>query len=186
MTFDFTEHNKMEIHTNVSEPWKVTLVDTGLNTMTGGRIKRIQKYIGNKTFMLTYGDGVSDVNIAELVNFHKKQNKIATMTAVNIGQRFGVLDIEENGQVSNFREKQESDGGVINGGYMVLEPQVFDYIEGDETVFEKQPLEKLAEDGQLVAYRHDGFWKCMDTQRDKIQLENLIAINNAPWMKWKR
>lgn len=108
------------------------------------------------------------------------------MTAVNIGQRFGVLDIEENGQVSNFREKQESDGGVINGGYMVLEPQVFDYIEGDETVFEKQPLEKLAEDGQLVAYRHDGFWKCMDTQRDKIQLENLIAINNAPWMKWKR
>lgn len=108
------------------------------------------------------------------------------MTAVNIGQRFGVLDIEENGQVSNFREKQESDGGVINGGYMVLEPQVFDYIEGDETVFEKQPLEKLAEDGQLVAYRHDGFWKCMDTQRDKIQLENLIAINNAPWMNWKR
>ena len=108
------------------------------------------------------------------------------MTAVNIGQRFEVLDIEENGQVSNFREKQESDGGVINGGYMVLEPQVFDYIEGDETVFEKQPLEKLAEDGQLVAYRHDGFWKCMDTQRDKIQLENLIAINNAPWMNWKR
>ena len=186
VTFDFTEHNKMEIHTNVSEPWKVTLVDTGLNTMTGGRIKRIQKYIGNETFMLTYGDGVSDVNIAELVNFHKKQNKIATMTAVNIGQRIGVLDIEENGQVSNFREKQESDGGVINGGYMVLEPQVFDYIEGDETVFEKQPLEKLAEDGQLVAYRHDGFWKCMDTQRDKIQLENLIAINNAPWMNWKR
>ena len=162
VTFDFTEHNKMEIHTNVSEPWKVTLVYTGLNKMTVVRIKRIQKYI------------------------HKKQNKIATMTAVNIGQRFGVLDIEENGQVSNFREKQESDGGVINGGYMVLEPQVFDYIEGDETVFEKQPLEKLAEDGQLVAYRHDGFWKCMDTQRDKIQLENLIAINNAPWMNRKR
>ena len=177
---------KVQVLRGNSEPWKVTMVDTGLETLTSGRILKVRDYIGNEPFFLTYGDGVSDVNIAELVNFHKKQNKIATMTAVNIGQRFGVLDIEENGQVSNFREKQESDGGVINGGYMVLEPQVFDYIEGDETVFEKQPLEKLAEDGQLVAYRHDGFWKCMDTQRDKIQLENLIAINNAPWMNWKR
>lgn len=184
ITFDFKNNNQMEVHTNVSEPWKVTLVDTGLNTMTGGRIKRIQPYIGDETFMLTYGDGVSDVDICKLVEFHKSHGKIATMTAVNVGQRFGVLEIEEGGIVSNFREKNDSDGGVINAGYMVLEPRIFDFIDGDECVFEKKPLESVAEKGELVAYRHNGFWKCMDTQRDKQQLEEMIASGNAPWMQW--
>lgn len=185
VTFDFTQENKMEIHSNVAEPWKVTLVDTGLNTMTGGRIKRVQQYIGNEPFMLTYGDGVADVNIKELVKFHQSHGKIATMTAVNVGQQFGVLEIEKDGTISKFREKSNSDGGVINAGYMVLNPQIFDYIEGDSTVFEKAPLENVAKDGQLVAYMHKSFWKCMDTQRDKQQLEDMIATKNAPWMLWE-
>ena len=135
VTFDLAK-NEMTVHDNFAEPWKVTLVDTGLNTMTGGRVKRIQKYIGNETFMLTYGDGVSDVNIKELVEFHKKNSKIATLTAINVGQKFGVLDVKENGEIKAFREKDNKDGALINGGYMVLEPQIFDYIEGDSTVFE--------------------------------------------------
>lgn len=184
ITFDFTKENQMEVHSNVAEPWKVTLVDTGLNTMTGGRIKRIQPYIGDETFMMTYGDGVSDINICELVDFHKKHGKIATMTAVNVGQRFGVLEIEEDGTISAFREKDNADGGVINAGYMVMEPGIFDYIDGDTTVFEKEPLEKVSKEGQLVAYRHKGFWKCMDTQRDKQKLEQLIKSGEAPWMQW--
>lgn len=184
ITFDFTRENAMEVHSNVVEPWKVTLVDTGLNTMTGGRIKRIQPYVGNETFMLTYGDAVADVNISELMEFHRKHGKIATMTAVNIGQQFGVLEIEQDGRISQFREKNNSDGGVINAGYMVMEPKIFDYIEGDDTVFEKEPIEHVAADGQLMAYRHTGFWKCMDTQRDKMKLEELIATGQAPWMKW--
>lgn len=186
ITFDFTKQNAMEIHSNVAEPWKVTLVDTGLNTMTGGRIKRIQPYVGNETFMMTYGDGVSDINISKLVEFHKKHGKIATLTAVNVGQQFGVLDIDSSGSISRFREKNDSDGGVINAGFMVLEPGIFDYLEGDSTVFERTPIERVAADGQLMAYRHDGFWQCMDTQRDRQKLEGLIASGEAPWMVWNK
>ena len=184
VTFDFTDGSSMEVHNNVGEPWKVTLVDTGLYTMTGGRIKRIQPYVQGETFMLTYGDGVSDVNIKELEAFHKEHGKLATVTAVNVGQRFGVLDIEQDSRISSFREKDDSDGGMINGGYMVLDQGVFDYIDGDKTVFEKEPLKRLAGDGELIAYKHPGFWKCMDTQRDRQQLEDLILSNSAPWMRW--
>lgn len=184
ITFDFTDENKMEVHTNFAEPWKVTLVDTGLNTMTGGRVKRIQKYIGNEPFMLTYGDGVSDVDISKLVEFHKLHGKIATMTAINVGQRFGVLDIDNNGQINAFREKDDNDGSMINAGFMVLEPKIFEYIEGDKTVFEKIPLETVAKLGELMAYQHKGFWQCMDTQRDKMKLEELWESGQAPWRKW--
>ena len=186
ITFDFTENNKMTIHSNVAEPWKVTLVDTGLDTMTGGRLKRVEKYIGNETFMLTYGDGVCDVDIKELVNQHKNSNKIATLTAIQPGGRFGVLDIaEDNETITSFAEKSKEDGGWINGGYMVLEPDIFNYIEGDETFLEKEPLEALARDGMLNAYKHSGFWQCMDTQRDKGVLETLWKTNNAKWKVWK-
>lgn len=184
VTFDFSNGGEMTVHNNVSEPWKVTVVDTGLDTMTGGRIKRIQPYVADEPFMLTYGDGVADIDLAALLAFHRKHGKSATMTGVNVTQRFGVLDIDESGTINSFREKRKADGGVINGGYMVLQPEVFDYIEGDATVFEQQPLEKLAEDGQLMAYRHDGFWQCMDTQRDKNQLEEFWASHKAPWKIW--
>lgn len=184
ITFDLAE-NKMIVHNNYSEPWKVTLVDTGLNTMTGGRVKRVKDYIGDETFMLTYGDGVSDVNINKLLEFHKKHGKIATLTAVNVGQRFGVLDIDhESEEIRAFREKSQSDGSRINAGYMVLQPEIFNYIEGDNTVFEKEPLEAVAKLGQLCAYKHDGFWQCMDTQREKEKLEKLWASGNAPWKVW--
>lgn len=186
VTFDFTRENHMEIHSNVAEPWKVTLVDTGLNTMTGGRIKRIRSYVGDEPFMLTYGDGVANVDIGALVQFHKSHGKIATMTAVNVGQQFGVLEIEPDGTISKFREKSNSDGGVINAGYMVLNSDIFNYIEGDSTVFEKAPIESVAARGELMAYMHKGFWKCMDTQRDKQQLEEMIALGEAPWMLWDR
>lgn len=185
VTFDFANNNDMILHNNFAEPWKVTLVDTGLNTMTGGRIKRIQKYIGNETFMLTYGDGVSNLNIAELVEFHKSHGKIATMTAVNVGQRFGVLDIDEKeNTIRSFREKRRDDGSVINGGFMVLNPQIFDFIDDDATIFEQEPLENVAKMGELKAFRHKGFWQCMDTQRDKIQLEAMWDTGNAPWKVW--
>ena len=174
----------MTVHNNVAEPWKVTMIDTGLNTMTGGRIKRIQPYVGNEPFMLTYGDGVSNVDLNALVRFHQEHGKIATMTAVNVGQQFGVLEIDKDGTINKFREKNDSDGGVINAGYMVLNPEIFDYIDGDDTVFEKKPLETVAAEGQLKAYMHKGFWKCMDTQRDKEQLEKMIASGEAPWMVW--
>ena len=183
ITFDLA-NNKMIVHNNFSEPWKVTLVDTGLNTMTGGRVKRIKDYVGNETFMLTYGDGVADIDIRALAEFHKKHGKIATITTVNIGQRFGVIDINEDGRIESFREKNDEDGSMINGGYMVMNPEVFDYIEGDHTVFEKEPLENLARDGQLMAYYHKGFWKCMDTQRDKKSLEEMWQSNHAPWKVW--
>ena len=185
ITFDFNADNKMIIHNNIAEPWKVTIVDTGLNTMTGGRIKRVQDYIGNETFMLTYGDGVCDVNINELEKFHRNHGKYGTITAINVNQRFGVLDIAENGTISEFREKSCDDTSVINGGYMIFEPQVFDLLKDDTTVFEKEPLELLATRGQLMAYRHSGFWQCMDTQRDKLKLEELWVAGNAPWRKWK-
>lgn len=185
ITFDFTQgKNDVVVHHNSSEPWKVTVVDTGLNTMTGGRVKRIAPYVGNEPFMLTYGDGVSNVDIGKLLAFHKSHGRLATMTAVNVGQRFGVLDISEEGRITSFREKQNDDGAVINGGFMVLQPEVFDYIEGDSTVFEKAPLERLADEGQLMAYRHEGFWQCMDTQRDHQLLEKLWASGQAPWKVW--
>lgn len=186
VTFDFTDQNRMTIHNNVAEPWKVSIVDTGLNTMTGGRIKRIQQYVGNEPFLLTYGDGVSNIDINELVRFHNNHGKIATLTAVNIGQRFGVLDIGKEGTIKRFSEKGDSDGDVINAGYMVLNPAIFNYIEGDTTIFERDPLERLVSEGQLMAYKHEGFWKCMDTQRDKMELETLIENKKAPWMLWDK
>ena len=186
ITFDFTKGNSVQIHSNETEPWKVTLVDTGYDTMTGGRIKRIQPYVEKETFMLTYGDAVADIDINRLVEFHQQHGKIVTITAVDIGQKFGVLKIGSGGKVDRFKEKDSSDGNVINGGYMVLNPEIFDYLEGDSTVFEKDPIEKLTCDGELMAYRHTGFWQCMDTQRDKMKLEEMIADGNAPWMTWDR
>lgn len=186
ITFDFTHgRNEMIVHNHHAEPWKVTVVDTGLNTMTGGRIKRIQPYIGNEAFMMTYGDGVCDVDISKLVEFHKENGKIATLTAVMQEQQKGVLDIAEDNSVCSFREKKASDGSLINAGYMVLEPQIFDYLDGDTCVFEQMPLQKLAEEGQLMSYTHKGFWQCMDTAREKQLLEKLLATGNAPWKKWE-
>ena len=186
ITFDFTNGaNEMIVHRNNSERWKVTIVDTGLNTMTGGRVKRIREYVGDETFMLTYGDGVCDINIKKLVDFHKSHGKIATMTAISVSQRFGVLEIQEDGKISAFREKNDDDGTVVNGGYMVLEPKIFDYLEDDTTVFEKKPLETVASMGELMAYAHDGFWQCMDTQRDRELLQKLWASGEAPWKVWK-
>lgn len=184
ITFDFKNDNNIEIHSNCSEPWTVTVVDTGLNTMTGGRIKRIQKYIGDEPFMLSYGDGVCDVDMNKLLEYHRSHGKLATLTAVNVGQRFGVLGMSANNQIEEFREKSTTDENVINGGYMVLEPKVFDFIEGDSTVFEKEPLERIAREGQLMAYMHRGFWKCMDTQRDLYELQNMWESGNAKWKKW--
>ncbi len=183
VTFDLA-NNQMEVHNNYSEPWKVTLVDTGLNTMTGGRVKRIRPYVGDEPFMLTYGDGLADVDLKKLEQFHRDHGRIATITAVNVGQRFGVLDIQQDGRIQAFREKNDRDGALINGGFMVMNPQIFDYIEGDDTVLEKAPLENLARDGELMAFAHDGFWKCMDTQRDKMQLEAMWQSGNAPWKIW--
>lgn len=178
--------NEVTIHHSELEPWKVTVVDTGYNTMTGGRIKRIQKYVGNEPFLMTYGDGVCDVEIDKLVEFHKSHGKLATLTAVKMGQDKGVLDISESNSVRSFREKNASDGAPINAGYMVLEPQVFDYIEGDTTSFEKGSLTKIAAEGQLMSYIHHGFWQCMDNIREKTFLENLLMDNKAPWKRWER
>lgn len=185
ITFDFTQGNKMIVHNQFAEPWKVTVVDTGLNTMTGGRIKRIQPYVGNEPFMMTYGDGVCDVDIKELVKFHESHGKIATLTSVLLEQAKGVLDIGGDNAVHSFREKSSSDGAPINAGYMVLNSEIFDYIEGDETVFERQPLEQLAEKGELMSYAHRGYWQCMDTKREKDKLEKLLAKGRAPWKKWE-
>ena len=185
ITFDFSKDNKMTVHSNVAEPWKVTIVDTGLNTMTGGRLKRVKEFVGNETFMLTYGDGVCDIDMKELLEFHKKHGRAATITAVKLGQRFGILDINEDDVITRFREKEDSEGARINGGYMVLEPSVFDYLEDDTTVFEQGPLRGLAADGQLMAYEFDGYWQCMDTKREMDKLNELIETGKAPWMKWK-
>lgn len=184
ITFDFTDGGNIVVHDNVSEPWKVTVIDTGLDTMTGGRIKRIKEFVKDEPFFMTYGDGVCDVNINELLAFHKSSGKLATMTAVQPGGRFGMLEIEADHRISCFAEKRKEDGGWINGGYMVLEPKVLEYIDGDQTVFEKEPLEMLSAQGQLVAYCYDGFWQCMDTVRDKELLEKLWNTGTAPWKKW--
>lgn len=185
ITFDFTQENKMIVHNNVLEPWKVTLVDTGLNTMTGGRIKRVKEYLDGDTFMLTYGDGVADVNIRELLEYHHSHGKMATITAAQPGGRFGILDIQNDGTITNFKEKKKEDGGWINAGFMVLEPSIIDLIEGDQTVFEKEPLVEAARMGQLNAYRHKGFWQCMDTLREKNLLEALWQSGQAPWKIWE-
>lgn len=185
VTFDFSAENRMTIHSNVAEPWKVTVVDTGYDTMTGGRIKRIAPYVGKETFLMTYGDGLSDVDLGKLLRFHREHGKYATLMAIQPGGRFGVLDIDEEQSVQRFAEKAKEDGGWINGGFMVLEPEVFSYIAGDSTFFEREPLEHLAKDGQLVAYKHDGFWKCMDTLRDKETLDFLWNTGQAAWKRWE-
>lgn len=184
ITFDFQNgSNDMIVHNNVSEPWKVTIIDTGLNTMTGGRIKRVKEYIGDKTFLMTYGDGVSNVDINKLVKFHKSINGLCTLTGVQPEGRFGILDLEGD-KISSFKEKKKDDKGWINTGFMVIEPQIFDYIMDDTIMFEKEPLEKLANEGNLNCYKHMGFWQCMDTMRDKEKLEMLWQKGIAPWKVW--
>lgn len=186
ITYDYRDgKNELTIHHIHTEPWKVTVADTGLNTMTGGRIKRIQEYVGNEPFLMTYGDGVCDVDINKLIEFHNEHGKIATLTAVLQDQSKGVLDIGGDNAVKSFREKKLSDGAPINAGYMVLNPEIFDYIDGDSTVFEREPLESLANKGELMSYMHRGFWQCMDNIREKNELEKLIAAGKAPWMKWE-
>ena len=185
ITCDFTNsENNLIIHRSKIEPWKVTIVDTGAHTMTGGRIKRIERYIGDEPFMLTYGDGVCDVNIDSLVRFHREHGKLATLTSVVQKQDKGVLDITEQGSVKSFREKQSNHGIAINAGFMVLQPEIFRYLDDDETIFETTPMERLAEKGELMSYRHTGFWQCMDTLREKAFLEKLWASGRAPWKVW--
>ena len=187
VTFNFCNgKNEMTVHHSYLEDWKVTVVDTGYNTMTGGRIKRIQEYVGNEPFFMTYGDGVCDVEIDKLLDFHKSHGKLATLTAVKMTQDKGVLDIGGDNAVKSFREKSASDGAPINAGYMVLEPKIFDYLTDDSCVFEKIALTKLAEEGQLMSYIHEGFWQCMDNIREKAMLEKLLAENKAPWKRWER
>jgi glucose-1-phosphate cytidylyltransferase len=183
VTFD-VKNNTMQIHDSQAEPWKVTLVDTGINTMTGGRIKRIKNYIDNQPFLLTYGDGVGNIDIKQLVDFHQENAKLLTVTAVQPSGRFGALQIEKNQQVSSFLEKPQGDGAWINGGFFVCQPEVIDYLEDDNTTFEKEPLENLAKDSQMMAFKHQGFWKPMDTLRDKHELESMWDNNKAPWKNW--
>lgn len=185
VTFDYTSGNSdMIVHNKNAEPWKVTVVDTGLNTQTGGRVKKIRDYVGDETFMLTYGDAVGNVNIPELLEFHKKHGKIGTMSMYNFGQAKGVVEVGKDGVIDAFREKSDLDGDLINIGFMVFEPQIFDLIEGDDTVFEKGPLTKLVQKKQLVGYVHKGYWQCMDTLREKQELEKLWNSDNAPWKIW--
>ena len=183
-TFSLADQ-EVTLHENYVEPWKVTLVDTGLNTMTGGRVKRIQPFIGQEPFMLTYGDGVCNVDLNALLEFHKKHGKIATITTVSLAQMKGVLDIGADHMVRSFREKKEADASLINGGFMVMNPEIFNYLEDDSTVFEQEPLQRLAAEGQLMGYHHDGFWQCMDTQREMKKLEELWQSGKAPWKVWR-
>lgn len=183
VSYDFSNGRREILNQNV-EPWKVTVVDTGLNTMTGGRIKRIEKYVGDEPFMLTYGDGVSDVNISSLLDYHRRSNKTLTITAIQVGSKFGNLRMTQSGVVESFSEKSKDEGSWINGGYMVANPEIFDYISGDETVFEKDPIEDVCRNGQLAAYKHNGFWKCMDTLRDKNELDSMVRDGKAPWVVW--
>lgn len=184
VTFDFTSENKMIIHKNVAEPWKVTLVDTGVDTQTGGRIKHVEPYINGETFMMTYGDGVSDINLNKLLRFHNQHGKTATVTATQPTGRFGALELQDNDEVASFVEKPKGDGGWINSGFFVLKPEIFGYLDNDKTAFEKDPLEKLAACNQLYAYKHKGFWQPMDTLRDKSRLDQLWVSGKAPWKVW--
>ncbi len=185
VTFDYTDgRSDMTVEASHAEPWKVTVVDTGLSTMTGGRIKRVQKYVGDETFLMTYGDGVCDVDIGRLIDFHRSHGKTATLTSVLLRQQKGVLDIDGDNAVKSFREKNLADGAPINAGFMVLEPKIFDYIDGDSCVFEREPMERLAVEGELMSYMHRGFWQCMDTAREKETLEKLWASGSAPWKVW--
>lgn len=183
LTIDL-ENNTTCYHKNHAEPWKVTLIDTGLETLTGGRIKRVQEYVGNEPFMLTYGDGIADIDISKLVEFHKSHGKLMTMTSVLPEGRFGALSIDDSNMVDSFKEKPKGDGSWINGGYFVCQPEVFNYIAGDKTIFEREPLEKLAQEGELYTYKHNGFWRPMDTLRDKVLLEDMVENKTAPWIKW--
>lgn len=183
ITFDFSRGNEVIVHKKHSEPWKVTIVDTGLNTMTGGRLKRVKDFIGDETFFMTYGDGVSNVDILKTLAFHKSHGKMATITAVQPEGRFGYIDLDRE-KVNSFREKSESDTGWINAGFMVLEPEVLNYIDNDATMFEKEPMERIAALEQMVCYKHKGFWQCMDTLRDKEKLESLWKSGKAPWKLW--
>lgn len=180
ITFDLA-NNSMTAHDNFSDAWRVTVVDTGLDTMTGGRVKRISKYVGNEPFMLTYGDGVSNVDVNQLLAYHKKHGIMVTISAYNVGQRFGVLEIDNEGKITAFREKFDNDGELVNIGFMVCNSDFFSYIDGDSTILEKAPLERVAKENQLMAYKHDGFWQCMDTLREKEKLEELWASGQAPW-----
>lgn len=186
ITFDYSNgNNEIIVHNKHFEPWKVTVVDTGLNTQTGGRVRRIKDYVGNETFMLTYGDAVGDINISELLKFHKAHGRIGTMSMYNFGQNKGVVKVGQNGIIDAFREKSDVDGDLINIGFMVFEPELFDYIEGDTTVFEKEPLTSLVSKHQLIGYIHRGYWQCMDTLREKQQLEKLWDSGKAPWKTWE-
>jgi len=182
ITFDMST-NEMQVHENKAEPWKVTIVDTGDETMTGGRLLRVKDYIGDETFCFTYGDGVCDIDISNLIEFHKKNNKWATVTAVQPPGRFGAIKMDKT-TITSFEEKPQGDGGYINGGFFVLEPNVFELIEGDPIIWEREPMERLAEQRQIEAYKHDGFWRPMDTLRDMNYLEDLWESNKAPWKTW--
>lgn len=184
ITFDFTQDNRIIVHDKRVEQWKVTVVDTGLNTKTGGRVKRIQKYVGEESFYLTYGDAVSDVNIQALTDFHFSHNKCVTLTAVSIAQQKGVLNISPDNTVVSFREKDALDGAVINGGFMVCNPGIFNYLRGDETILEQEPMRQLAAEGELKSYYHQGFWQCMDTKREKDKLDSMWNSGKAPWKIW--
>ena len=184
VTFDFSLGDRVIVHDRHAEPWKVTVVDTGMHTMTGGRIKRIQKYVGNEPFLLTYGDGVSNVDIGKLVEYHVGHGKHVTLTTVSITQQKGILTIDSENAITAFREKDTEDGAVINGGFMVCNPEIFSYLEDDQTVLEQIPMRKLARDGQLKSFYHNGFWQCMDTKREKDYLEELWASGKALWKVW--
>lgn len=185
ITFDFTQDDKIIVHNKTAEQWKVTVVDTGLNTMTGGRLKRVKDFIGDEPFFMTYGDGVADVDISKLLEYHKSHGKLATMSAIKPDSRFGVLDLADDNEVKAFREKSTDDSGWINAGFMVLSPKVLDYVKDDTIMFEREPMEKLASDGELMCYKHSGFWQCMDTLRDKEKLEKMWANKTAPWKVWE-
>lgn len=185
ITFDI-KNNKTEIHNNHSEPWKITLVDTGIDTMTGGRIKRVEKYINNKPFMLTYGDGVSNIDISGLIKFHNDHGKLITMSSVQPEGRFGSLILNGNNEVLRFQEKIKGDGHWINAGFFVCQPEILNYIDDDSTIFERQPLEQLAMEKQLITYKHHGFWKPMDTKKDKMELDDMATQKSAPWMVWEK
>ncbi len=185
ITFDYSGGNReVIVHNKHTEPWKVTIVDTGLNTMTGGRLKRVKEYIGDETFMLTYGDAVGDIDINEVIKYHQSQKKLGTISMYNFGQNKGIVEVSEDGNVKAFREKSDLDGDLINIGFMVLEPQVIDMIEGDDTILESGLLEELVEKNELSGYLHKGYWQCMDTMREKQQIQKLWDTGNAPWKTW--